>query len=226
MGIKAVIFDLDGTILDSLDAFWQAFNAGVEAFNLKPVAKERLLALMNQGASLAEILGNIYPALGAEPLSLKEPIMVEIRKEYIARSENEVGLINGAREMLSQLRQRGLKIGVVTSRAVPPEKGWRELTKLQVEHFIEVMVTGAKAKRKPAPDTIIECFNRLRLLPGECIFVGDSQVDIIAGKAAGVRTVAVATGVTSLEALAAESPDFIFYNLQGFMDNLDLVLGD
>ena len=223
--IKAVIFDLDGTILDSLDAFWRAFNAGVATFKLRPVAKERLLALMNRGAGLAEILGEFYPALKAEPASLIEAIKVDIRKEYLARSEDEVELTSGAQEMLSHLRLRGLKIGVVTSRTMPPERQWCELTKLQVAHFIDVMVTGAKARRKPAPDTIIECLKRLELLPGECILVGDSQVDIIAGRAAGVRTVAVATGVTHLEALAAESPDFIFDNLHGFLDKLDLILG-
>jgi len=223
--IKAVIFDLDGTILDSLDAFWRAFNAGVATFKLEPVAREPLLALMNRGASLAEILGEFYPALKAEPASHIDEIMVEIRKEYLARSEEEVELAGGAQEILSQLRLRGLKIGVVTGRAVPPERQWRELTRLQVVHFIDVMVTGAKAKRKPAPDTIIECLKRLELLPEECILVGDSQVDIIAGRTAGVRTVAVATGVTHLQALAAESPDFIFDNLHGFMDKLDLILG-
>lgn len=222
--IKGVIFDLDGTILDSLDAFWRAFNAGVATFKLEPVAKERLLALMNRGASLAEILGDIYPGLRVEPVSVIEEIKVEIRKEYLALSEDEVELTSGAKEMLSQLRLKGLKIGVVTSRSVPPDRGWRELTNLQVAHFIDVMVTGAKAKRKPAPDTVVECLERLELLPEECIFVGDSQVDIIAGRAAGVRTVAVATGVTDRQALASESPDFIFDNLPEFMGKLDLIL--
>jgi len=222
--IKAVIFDLDGTILDSLDAFWGAFNAGVATFKLRPATKERLFALMNRGAGLAEILGDIYPALTAEPVSLIEAIMVEIRKEYRARSEYEVGLTSGAWEMFGQLRSRGLKIGVVTSRTVPSERQWRELINLQVVHFIDVMVTGAKARRKPAPDTIVECLKRLEVLPDECIFVGDSQVDIMAGRAAGVRTVAVATGVTNAGALSAESPDFIFGDLRGFMDKLDLIL--
>ena len=54
--VKVVIFDLDGTIIDSIDALWRVFNAGVTSFKLEPVVKECLLALMNRGTGLAEIL--------------------------------------------------------------------------------------------------------------------------------------------------------------------------
>lgn len=223
--IKAVIFDLDGTVLDSIDAYWRAFNAAVAAFKLEPVAKERLLALMSQGASLAEILCSIYPTLRPEPgASMVEKIKSAIRKEYSTHDGGEVGLTGGAQELLRQLRLRGLKIGIVTSRTIPPERQWYELEKLQVAHFIDAMVTGAEARRKPAPDTIIECLRRLELLPQESIFVGDSQADVMAAKAAGLRTVAVTTGVSHMRALLAESPDFIFNDLLEFIDKLDFIL--
>ena len=91
-------------------------------------------------------------------------------------------------------------------------------------HFIDAMVTGSEARRKPAPDTVIQCLKSLEVLPEECIFVGDSQADMIAGKAAGVRTVAITTGVARSPALAAESPDFIFDNLLSLVGKLDLIL--
>ena len=223
--IKAVIFDLDGTILDSIDTFWRAFNAGVATFKLEPVAKEHLLRLMNQGASLDEILIDIYPELRAESVSLTvEGIMIEIRKEYVAQSGDKVGLTSGARELLNLLRLRGLRIGIVTSRNIAPEKQWRELAKLQVAHFIDAVVTAVGAKRKPAPDTVIACLKKLELLPKECIFVGDSQADMRAGKAAGVGTVAIASGVGGREELEAESPDFLFDNLPSFIEKLDSIL--
>ena len=224
--IKAVLFDLDGTILDSIDALWRAFNAGVTAFQFEPAPKERLLELMNRGTRLGEILGEIYPALRAETgAQVIDEIMVEIRKEYPARNEGEVGLTDGAVELLSQLRLRGLKMGVVTSRSMTPERLGFELRELKIAQFIDVVVTSAEARRKPAPDSILECLKRLEVLPEECILVGDSQADVIAGKAAGVRTVAVATGVADLPALAAESPDFIFDNLPSLADKLDIILG-
>ncbi len=223
--IKAVIFDLDGTMLDSIEALWRAFNAGVAAFNLEPVPKERLLDLMSKGVRLAKILSEAYPALRAETASpLVEEIMAEIRKRYLADGGGEVGLTSGAQELLNLLRLKGLKIGVVTSRSLPVERQWHELRKLGMAHFIDAMVTGSEARRKPAPDTVIQCLKSLEVLPEECIFVGDSQADMIAGKAAGVRTVAITTGVARSPALAAESPDFIFDNLLSLVGKLDLIL--
>ena len=107
-----------------------------------------------------------------------------------------------------------------------PERLGPELKELGIDHFIDVVVTSAVSKRKPAPDTVIECVELLNILPEECIMIGDSQADIIAGKAAGVGTVGVATGVASISVLAQESPDFVFDNLLSLTDNLDLVLGN
>ncbi len=225
--VKGVIFDLDGTILDSMDALWRAFNAGVTAFKLGPVVRERLLGLMNQGISLAEILGEIYPELRAESASsMVRDIMGEIRRDYLARYTEEVGLSSGIQELFDLLRARRLKIGVATSRTAASEKLWYELGRLQMAQFIDAVVTAAESCRKPAPDTIIECLKRLELLPGECILVGDSQADIRAGKAAGIKTVAVATGVSAREDLEAESPDFVFDNLHRFIEKLDSILSE
>ena len=220
------MFDLDGTILDSIDVWWRAFNDGVAVFQLEPVPKERLMEFMNEGARLAEILVGSYPELGAEVGSaMIGDIMEEIRKRYPTNSGAQVDLVIGALELLSLLKQRGLKTGVVTSRSMMAERQWQELGKLKVAHLIDAVVTASVSRKKPAPDTVIECLEYLGVLPEECVMVGDSLADIMAGKAAGVRTVAVATGVADLPTLAAESPDFIFDSLLSLISKLDLVLG-
>jgi len=171
-----------------------------------------------------QMLYQIYPHLITETGSpLIDEIMAEMRKGYPIYKE-QMGLIDGALELLDQLRLRGLKMGVVTSRSSAPERLGPELTRFGIAHFIDAVVTSAEARRKPEPDTVLECVKLLEVLPQECIFVGDSQADVIAGKAAGVKTVAVATGVAKLPVLAAESPDFIFDNLFSLMDKLDLIL--
>ena len=221
------MFDLDGTILDSIDAWWQAFNDGVAVFQLEPVPKERLMAFMNGGARLSEILVGFYPELGVDAsAALIGEIMEEIRKRYPTNSGTRVDLAIGALELLSRLKQRGLKIGVVTSRSMMAEKQWRELEELKVAHLVDCVVTASDSRRKPAPDTVIECLECLNTQPEECIIVGDSLADILAGKAAGVRTVAVTSGVADLPTLAAESPDFIFDSLPSLLSRLDSVLGE
>ena len=115
-------------------------------------------------------------------------------------------------------------MGVVTSRSMAVEKLASELRELEIGHLMDVMVTSAEVKRKPAPDAIIKCLQYLDVAPEECVMVGDSQVDILAGKAAGVKTVAVATGVALLAALKTESPDFIFDSLHSLMSQLDVIL--
>ena len=203
---------------------WRAFQAGVTAFKLEPVSKERVLDFLSRGVMVDQMLYQIYPHLITETGSpLIDEIMAEMRKGYPIYKE-QMGLIDGALELLDQLRLRGLKMGVVTSRSSAPERLGPELTRFGIAHFIDAVVTSAEARRKPEPDTVLECVKLLEVLPQECIFVGDSQADVIAGKAAGVKTVAVATGVAKLPVLAAESPDFIFDNLFSLMDKLDLIL--
>ncbi len=224
--IKAVFFDLDGTILDTIDTYWQAFNAAVATFQLEAVSRKVLLPLMGLGYSLPEILCEIYPEVDFKPESaMLEGVRAEIRNAYLMHGGAKVELTSGAQELFGLLRERELKIGIVTSRSVTAERQWHELEKLQMAHFIDVVITGAEARRKPAPDTVIECLQKMGLSPEEAIFVGDSQADIIAAKAAGMKVVAVTTGVSDNQALLEESPDFIFDDLPELIVKLDSVLG-
>jgi HAD superfamily hydrolase (TIGR01662 family) len=225
--IKAVIFDLDGTLLDSIDAFWRAFNNGVAVFQLPPVPRERLMECMDRGDRMPKMMGVLYPDFKVEEGSpLLTSIMVEIRKGFPNDDSEKMGLMSGARELLHLLKQRGLKMAVVTSRSMPVERLANELRDLEIDHFMDAMVTSADSKRKPAPDTVIKCLQTLDVAPGECLMIGDSRVDVIAGKAAGVKTVAVTTGVAPSAALAAESPDFIFDSLLSLVRQLDSILGE
>ncbi len=211
MRIKGVIFDLDGTIIDTLGTYTQAFNQGLGKFNLETVPKKELAVLLNEGLPLKEIIRRRYPSL---PPEMPSECFEEIRKAYLELEEDGVHLQPGAREALSQLKAMGLKIGIATGRTTEGERSWLELRRLNADQFIDAMVTSAAlAHRKPAPDGLIECMKELGLSAQECVFVGDSRADILTGKAAGVRTVAVTTGVAEGEALAQEGPDDIINSL-------------
>jgi phosphoglycolate phosphatase len=209
--IKGIIFDLDGTLIDSLETYTRALNRGIEKFNLGPILKEELATFLNKGLGVRSILSELYPFLAKEAIAQCNEEMI---KAYLELVEDESVLLRpGVKEVLPQLKEMGLKIGIVTGRMTTGEQKWLELRRLGIEQFIEAIITGADAPRKPAPDGVIRCVNELGLSPEECIFVGDSQVDIISGKAAGTRTIAVCGGVVDEESLASKGPDVLISNL-------------
>ena len=122
-------------------------------------------------------------------------------------------MIPGAEEVLLRLRGMGLKIGIVTARLSSGEAKWRELRRLGIAHYIDAMVTGAEAERKPAAGSLLECIKRLGLSPAECMMVGDSRVDILTGRAASVFTIVLPNGVATRETLSENNPDAILNSL-------------
>lgn len=210
--IKGVIFDLDGTLIDTLEAYARAFNQGIEKFGLKPVSEEKLAFFLNWGLPLEKILLEISPTTFRKD-GPRLQCLEEIGKAYSELEEENVILKPGVEEVLPGLREMGLKIGIVTGRMTSGELKWRELRRLGVDHYIDAMVTGAEAERKPAIGSLMECIKMLGLSPKDCVLVGDSQADILTGKAAGVMTVALPTGVASRETLSKDNPAVILDSL-------------
>ena len=210
--IKGVIFDLDETIIDSLGTFTEAFNAGTRIFGLEPVTEERIAYFLDKAFRLGEMLLKLFPSVFEED-EKRRTCEGEIRKVYLELEAQKIMLKPGVKRTLQSLKKGGIKIGVVTGRMTEGEGKWLELRRLNIHQFVEAMVTGAEAPAKPAPDGLIKCIKELGLSAEECVFVGDSRVDVIAGKRAGVRTVAVHTGVASKELLAEQGPDFILADL-------------
>jgi len=210
--IKGVIFDLDQTIIDSLGALTEAFNTGTGKFGLEPVIGERIAHFLDEGLRLGEMLLELFPSVFEED-GKRQACEDEIRKAYFELEPQRVLLKPGVKRTLQFLKERGVKIGIVTGRRSKGERKWLELRRLRIHKLVDVMVTGAEAAPKPAPDGVTKCFKELGLTAGECVFVGDSSIDIIAGKKAGVRTIAVHTGVADKELLAEQGPDYVLPDL-------------
>jgi len=210
--IRGVIFDLDGTIINSLGAYTEAFNSGTRFFGLEPVTEERMAHFLDEGLRLGEILLELSPSVFGED-GKRQTCHDEILKAYLELQGQKVLLKPGVKRILHSLKEGGVKIGIVTGRMTRGEHKWTELRRLNVHRFIDIMVTGADAPAKPAPDGLIKCIKELGLSTKECVFVGDSRVDVIAGKKAGVKTVAIHTGVASKELLTEEEPDYVLADL-------------
>ena len=211
--IKGVIFDLDGTLIDTLEAFTRAFNQGIATFELEPTSEETLASLLNKALGLEYILLELFPSHFEEP-EARSRCLMEILEVYIAELERDkIPLKPGVREVLPALKGMGLKIGIVTGRTTSGEQKWVELQRLNIAKFIDSMVTAAEAPRKPSPDGVVKCAEEMGLSPKECVLVGDSQSDIVTGKAAGIMTIAIPTGVAKEELLSKEEPTAIISSL-------------
>jgi len=213
--IRGVIFDIDGTLVDTFPVFTSVFNEGTSRFNLGPVSQQILTQSLKKGANLAEMLRMIFPLQTDE--SLIEGCKREISEHFLKIEAAEVKPFPGINELFRNLTDGGLKIGIATGRMSMPEKEWERFKGFGLERFIDSIVTTREvASRKPAPDAIIECAKRMKVPVENCLVVGDTEDDIIAARRAGGIPVAILTDEDHLDLSKDEQPNFIFRNLIEF----------
>lgn len=216
--ISAVIFDLDGTLIDSLSSYLYSMNTVIIKFGLEPITKERLRSYLNMSKPLQEILQDISP-LFLNP-EMNRRAADEILDVYLEVQKESVSLLPGVREVLEFLKRRGIKVGIVTGRTIEGEKKYLELERLGIRELIDCFVTAKETERKPSSSGILKCLEELKANPEEAIFVGDSVSDMEAGKKACLFTVGVLTGVGSREDLLLKNPDCLIEDLRELLDLL------
>jgi len=207
--VSAVMFDLDGTLIDSINVYYKVVETVFEKLNLPPISRDQIYAAVDDGQFR---WGRVLPA---DLLTGKDEIirrgMTLARKIYPGIFRREVDFFEGVPELLAGISALGIKIGIVT--ATPSDnmaEKYLLLEKNGVAQCVETIVTNDDAPNpKPAPDTVLECCRRLSVLPQKSLFVGDTGVDIRAGKAAGTMTAGVLTGFDDRKTLHREAPDVI-----------------
>jgi HAD superfamily hydrolase (TIGR01509 family) len=221
LSVAAVIFDLDGTLIDSIDIYFSIVEKALERLNLPEVSRSRILAAAESEDFKWELV------LPQDVLNRKEEIIDEawavINEIAPQMFADNLDLIQGADGIVEKLSSNGLKIGLVTStqRRYLKTK-MQPLKNVGVDTLFEVIITSDDVEnRKPAPDPLIACARRLDLKPGNCVYVGDTATDIKAGKAAGMRTVGVLTGFDDYEALETENPDAIVNDIQNLLEVIE-----
>jgi HAD superfamily hydrolase (TIGR01662 family) len=213
--IKGVIFDIDGTLVDSFPVYCSAFNRGIQQYNLGPVSSRFLIDALKRSANLLEVFRKVFPPGTDE--ALIERCRKEILELFMKAEVEEVKLFPGVRELFKNLRDKGIRIGVATGRTSLPEKEWERFKRYGLDAFIDSIVTSREVeKRKPAPNAILECANRLKIPTENCVVVGDTEADIMASRSAGAIAVAVSTGEDDHALLERENPEFLFKTLVEF----------
>ena len=216
--VDAAIFDLDGTIIDSIGIYYQIVAAVLERLGLPQASTTDLKnATKNGGFDWSMTFPEEIKAGKNELIKDAWKIAEEI---YPKMFFENVKLIPGTADVLTRFAEMGIKLAVVTS---TPQKNMtsklKPLIKSGISHLIKEIITSDDTDRtKPAADPLIECNQRLGIAAGKSVYVGDMRLDIKAGKAAGTKTIGVLTGFDDFESLKAEQPDAIIQSIAELPD--------
>jgi phosphoglycolate phosphatase len=178
--VKAALFDLDGTLIDSNQAVVWCVNELLRSLGLPPADPSEIIALI--GVGLTPLLKHFLPDAEAHVL--------EYRRLYAKGFGDKTTVYEGALDLLMKLRLRGVATGIVTNRN-------RELAALILGHFkfddvIDTLVgDGDGLPLKPDPAIVFEACRRLQVDPAQTLMIGDTVIDIETGLNAGCRTVLV-----------------------------------
>ncbi|MEM4347686.1 MAG: HAD family hydrolase [Candidatus Altiarchaeota archaeon] len=168
----AILFDLDGVILDSSDAWHLAVNATLKKFGKKAISKKKFLKAY-WGPNLRESFKKI---------NLSNDAIEDCNSQYY-KFVDKLRVFHGAEEILKIAKEK-FKVALVTN--TPREITIFSLEKFSLLNYFDVVVAGDDVKNaKPSPDMILKACKRLKVKPENSILVGDTYADVIAGKKAG-----------------------------------------
>jgi len=197
-GFDPVVFDLDGTVVDTVELIVESFRFATRTVLGEVLPDEVIIA--GVGQPLMFQMERLSEEHAQE--------LCDVYREYNHRRFDElIRGYDGVAELLEGLKAANRRLGIVTSNS-------RHTTQMAfravglAEHFDVVVTASDTTEHKPSPVPLLLCLDRLGAGAGGSIYVGDSPYDIQAGAAAGMATAAVAWGVFGKEALLAAAPDY------------------
>ena len=214
--VKAVIFDLDGTLVDSKAAYRKAAETAMAIIisEQEKVSDKTVMEIprrLEQGQPIDDLI------MGADADRFRK---IYLRAYYEATMESTKPFPN-VECTLEKLFPMA-KLAVTTRRNIPEREVKKELAKFGLAKYFQRILTSQNTlKPKPSPDTLIKCAEYLDVRIQDCAVVGDSVTDIKAGKNAGAHTVAVLTGIFTRTELECEKPDLILHDVNELPELLE-----
>jgi pyrophosphatase PpaX len=179
-----VLFDLDGTLVDSAAVILGSFHHATETVLRRRFPDEEILARVG-GTNLAHQMALLDPDRVDE--------LVQVYREHNDPQYSELACFDGVIDVLSRLKSEGQRLGIVSAKRRPTIE--RVLLSAGMgEYFNAVVGSDDTERHKPDPEPILEALELLEAVPAEAAYVGDSPFDVAAARAAGVYAVAVGWG--------------------------------
>lgn len=198
-----VIFDLDGTLLNTLDDLADSVNYTMSAYGFPHRTVDEVRCFVGNGVGrLIEL---------SIPDGLKNPqyekCLEDFRRHYAENMQNKTDAYEEIRELLEELSKEGLKLAIVSNKFDKAVKG---LNQVYFGEYVKVAIGESEnVKRKPAPDSVFKALEELGSTADKAVYVGDSEVDVKTAKNAGILCVGVTWGFRDREVLEQEGADYI-----------------
>lgn len=186
---ETIVFDLDGTLLDTLDDLTAAVNVAMKEVALPTRTREEVRSFIGNG-----IVKLIERACGAENAALHDRALQAFKTYYAAHCQDRTQPYDGVMELLRNLRERGIQTAVVSNKA---DFAVKILTERYFGDLILQSVGEKESegiRKKPAPDSLWAVLERLGSTKEKSLYVGDSEVDIQTARNAGVDCLSVSWG--------------------------------
>lgn len=212
---KAVIFDLDGTLLDTLDDLTAAVNYALSGFNLGSLDRDTVKRYVGNGVPKLIERALFRATAGEEPdldrgtfsdRGLFNAALAVFTEYYGEHSMDLTAPYDGVCEVISRLKKRGLKTAIVTNKYEAAAK------ELKDKFFADVdTIVGARddIRPKPAPDGVYKALEALGVDKRDAVYVGDGETDMKTAKNCGMRVAAVTWGFRDESVLREFNPDYM-----------------
>ena len=197
LDIRLIVFDWDGTLMDSESQIVACLRAAMRDLGLEPRADDVLRNVI--GLGLREAIDTLVPG---QDMVFHDAFIGHYRNHWFASESSR--LFDGVREVLDICRQQDFLLGVATGKS---RRGLdRMLGETGLEHCFDATRCADEAPSKPHPQMLVDIMQQLDVRPGQTIMVGDTEYDMEMATNAGAGKVAVTTGVHTPERLAQHAP--------------------
>ena len=209
---KAVIFDLDGTLLDTLGDLHAAVNHALRFFGFPERSLEEVRRFIGNG--VVKLMQRSTPEGTDEETDKK--CLDSFREYYLAHMQDMTAPYEGVIPLIEKLREKGIKTAVVSN------KLHQAVYELCLDYFPglidEAIGVSVEAERKPSPVNVYKALEKMGVTADECIYIGDSEVDVQTSHNAGVKCIGVTWGFRDREELVEAGAEVICDNCESIMD--------
>lgn len=188
MKYKAIVFDLDGTLTDTLYDLKESTNYALREMGWPERSLEEIKHFVGNG--VRRLMEQAVPS-DAEEMEFDECFEI-FQKHYIAHCQDHTNLYPGVGALLAELKERGYKTAIVSNKI---QAGVNELYNRFFQGLIDIAIGETnEMRRKPFPDMVFSALDKMEVTPEEAIYIGDSEVDMATARNAGLPCISVLWG--------------------------------